>query len=71
MQVQNGLAVATPLRGHTLAQSLPEVLTNDCDTLPHLRKVGTPSAPCPSRVSRMPYMTYEHLRKSFRRLVQL
>ena len=45
MQAQNGSAVVTPLRGHTLAQSLPEVTTNDYDTLPRLRKVSTPLHP--------------------------
>jgi len=45
MQAQNGSAVVTPLHGHTLAQSLPEVTTNDYDTLPRLRKVSTPLHP--------------------------
>jgi hypothetical protein len=40
--------VVTPLQTHTLAQSLPEVTTQDYDTLPRLRKVSfDPRNPCP------------------------
>jgi len=55
-QAQNGSAAVTPLRGHTVARSLPEVTTNDHDTLPRLRKVSTPSTSCSSGV-------YERLRQ--------
>jgi hypothetical protein len=43
-QAENG-SVVTPLGGHTLAQSLPEVTIHDYDTLPRLRKVSPPG-PC-------------------------
>jgi hypothetical protein len=42
---KESIAVVTPSQAHTLAQSLPEVTTQDYDTLPRLRKVSLPTSP--------------------------
>jgi len=49
MQAQKGFAGVTCWRGHMLASS-PKVITNDYDTLPRVRKVSTPSTPCPTGI---------------------
>ena len=52
VRAQDG-SVVTPSQVHTLIQPIPEVTTQDYDTLPRLRKVSPPSPPpCPFQTCR-------------------
>jgi len=71
---KESIAVVTPSQAHTLVLSLPEVMTQDYDTLPRLRKVSLPTSPR----SPCPFLSKQHAvsirtltKKLPRRVIQL
>lgn len=71
---KESIAVVTPSQAHTLAQSLPEVTTEDYDTLPRLRKVSLPTSPrspCPFLSKKNAVSIRTLTKKLPRRVIQL